>query len=101
MRLSAEKGRLDRSLSSVEQELVDSQRQIQLLQVGGTLLTAHNKTGVEGEIRILTHSIPGLSQPARFHFPTLCPGPLQFFSCFSHYVFQNRTRDRVLRNAFF
>lgn len=32
MRLSAEKGRLDRSLNSAEQELQDAQRQIALLQ---------------------------------------------------------------------
>lgn len=33
MRLCAEKGRLDRSLNTVEQELQDAQRQIVLLQV--------------------------------------------------------------------
>lgn len=33
LRLSAEKGRLDRSLTTVEQELADAQRQIQLLEV--------------------------------------------------------------------
>lgn len=34
MRLSAEKGLLDRSLTTAEQELQNAQRQIALLQVG-------------------------------------------------------------------
>lgn len=33
VRLSAEKGRLDRSLNTVEEELAEAQRQIQLLEV--------------------------------------------------------------------
>lgn len=33
VRLSAEKGRLDRSLTGAEQELVEAQRQIQQLEV--------------------------------------------------------------------
>lgn len=35
--LSAEKGRLDRSLTSVEQELADAQQQIHLLEVAPAL----------------------------------------------------------------
>lgn len=34
MRLSAEKGRLDRSLNTAEQELQEAQQQILMLQVG-------------------------------------------------------------------
>lgn len=34
MRLSAEKGRLDRSLNTAEQELQETQQQILMLQVG-------------------------------------------------------------------
>ena len=37
MRLSAEKSRLDRSLSSIEEELQAAQQQVLLLQVGGAV----------------------------------------------------------------
>lgn len=36
MRLSAEKGRLDRSLNTAEQELQEAQQQILMLQVGSS-----------------------------------------------------------------
>lgn len=38
LRLSAEKGRLDRSLGMAERELAEAQQRIRLLQVGGPLL---------------------------------------------------------------